>query len=197
MQPAAQPSEAIMFKRILVAIDGSSTADQGLRTAIELAADQHAKLTVVHVFDDMDVAPSFDGGLLPAEYFDRIIDSMRQAGIKLIDDAEKRARDRGIDVKTRFIETLGQKVAQTIVGQARKHQADVIVLGTHGRRGVRRLLLGSDAEGVLRESPVPVLLVRSPEREKPHADPAQHGARSAEPTSGSTRAASQMALVSF
>jgi nucleotide-binding universal stress UspA family protein len=186
-----------MFKRILVAIDGSSSAHEGLRTAIELAADQHAKLHIVHVVDNMDIAPNFDGGLLPAEYFDRMIDSMHQAGIKLIDDAEKVARDRGIDVKIGLIETFGRKVAQTIVGQARKHHADVIVLGTHGRRGVRRLLLGSDAEAVLRESLVPVLLVRGPEQEKPHTDPAQHCARSAEPCStGSARTDSETALVS-
>jgi nucleotide-binding universal stress UspA family protein len=150
-----------MFKRILVAIDGSPTANRGLKCAIDLAADQHAKLYIIHVLDDMAVAPSFDGSLFPAEYFDKMIESMRLAGRKLIAEAEKLALERDLEVQAVFLETLGQRVAQTIVAEAGRQNADLIVLGTHGRRGVRRLLLGSDAEAVLREARVPVLLVRS------------------------------------
>jgi nucleotide-binding universal stress UspA family protein len=63
-------------------------------------------------------------------------------------------------------ETLGHRVADLIIKQAKRWRADVIVLGTHGRRGVSRLVMGSDAELVVRETSVPVLLVRSPLR--PH-----------------------------
>ena len=160
-----------MFKRILVAIDGSPTANRGLKCAIELAADQHAKLYIIHVIDDMTIAPRMDGGLFPAEYLDKAIESMRVAGRKLIAEAKKLAVERGLDVQAAFVEMLGPTVAQTIVAEATKQNADLIVLGTHGRRGLRRLVLGSDAESVLRDSPVPVLLVRSPEHQKPHANP--------------------------
>jgi nucleotide-binding universal stress UspA family protein len=65
-----------------------------------------------------------------------------------------------------LLETLGHRVAELIIKQAKKWRADVIVLGTHGRRGLARVLMGSDAEIVVRESPVPVLLVRAPLRRR-------------------------------
>lgn len=78
--------------------------------------------------------------------------------------AEAVAQASGVDAHGMLVESHGQTVAQAIVNQARKARADVIVIGTHGRRGLRRLLMGSDAEAVLRESSVPVLLVRSAQR---------------------------------
>lgn len=68
--------------------------------------------------------------------------------------------------ETVLLETLGHRVAELIIKQAKKWRADVIVLGTHGRRGLARVLMGSDAEIVVRESPVPVLLVRAPLRRR-------------------------------
>jgi nucleotide-binding universal stress UspA family protein len=65
-----------------------------------------------------------------------------------------------VKVDTLLLETLGRRVADVIVREAKKWRADVIVLGTHGRSGLSRVVLGSDAELVVRESPVPVLLVR-------------------------------------
>jgi len=156
-----------MFQRILVAIDGSATAAQGLKTACQLASDQHAVLTIVHVLDDFTVAANFDGGYLSDEFFNRMIESMRQAGIKLVDNAGKQAREGGVEAKTKFVETRSQNIAQAIIALALEDHSDVIVLGTHGRRGLRRLLLGSDAEQILRESPVPVLLVRNQEHDGP------------------------------
>ena len=158
-----------MFKRILVAVDGSPTAERGLMSAIDLAADQHAMLIVLHVIDDRAIVPTLHGALRD-EFLDRMIESVRAAGDELIAKAEGLARERGVEVRRLLIETLEQSVAQTILAQARKHKADIIVLGTHGRRGVRRLLMGSDAETVLRESPVPILLVRMPEGAKPHVN---------------------------
>ncbi len=166
-----------MFKRILAAVDGSSASDEGLKSAIALAADQHASLFIVHVIDDMAVAPSVDGGLFPAEYFDRMMEEMRTAGRRLLAASAGLAHERGVEAQTRLIEMFGQSVAQTIVTQAREQKADVIVLGTHGRRGLRRLVLESDAEAVLRESAVPVLLVRGPEQVNPDTRPARRGGR--------------------
>jgi nucleotide-binding universal stress UspA family protein len=69
-----------------------------------------------------------------------------------------------VPVSSVLLESAAGPAADAIVRQARKWKADVIVLGTHGRRGVRRMLMGSDAEQVVRSSPVPVMLVRSPGR---------------------------------
>lgn len=65
-------------------------------------------------------------------------------------------------------ETVGHAVADVIVEQAKKRRADLIVLGTHGRRGITRLVMGSDAEGVVRTTRMPVLLVRHPSAVQPH-----------------------------
>jgi nucleotide-binding universal stress UspA family protein len=149
-----------MFRNILVAIDGSPTAQQGLRTALGLAADQHATLHVVHVIDDLAVMPAFDSSYVPATYIDTMIDSLRKGGERVLAQARKLAAAEGVDTQTRVVESLGRSVAQTILREARKVHADVIVMGTHGRRGLNRALLGSDAENVLREATCPVLLVR-------------------------------------
>jgi nucleotide-binding universal stress UspA family protein len=150
-----------MFKRILVAIDGSPTARRGLRVALELAADQRAVVHAVHVVDDMGIVPSLDGGYIPSSLIDNYGQALRDKGYKALDKATLQARGAGVTFKAALVETMGQGVAQAILQQARKVKADLIVLGTHGRRGLRRALLGSDAEAVVREAPVPVLLVRA------------------------------------
>ena len=153
-----------MFGNILVAIDGSPTSTHGLRTAIELAADQKARLHVVHVVDAMVVTPVLDGGYPPADYMEPMVEALRQSGRKLLARAQAKAEERGVDLRPALVEAFGGTVAHTILAHARKVHADVIVLGTHGRRGLSRVLLGSDAEAVLREARVPVMLVRKPER---------------------------------
>ena len=99
---------------------------------------------------------------MPSNYVDDFVKQLRSSGEKLLDRAEAKVRKRGIEVDTVLVETVGRRVADLIVKQAKKWDADVIVLGTHGRRGLTRVLMGSDAETVLRETLLPVLLVRSP-----------------------------------
>ena len=158
-----------MFKRILVAVDGSLTSNRGLKTAIELAKVHGAVLEAVHVIDDMAIAQGsagFNGaGYVPAQYIDEWLKDLRKSGQRILEHAEKVAENRGYRLQTALVETLGQGVAHVVLKQARKLSADLIVMGTHGRRGLRRVLMGSDAEAVLRESRVPVLLVRSPLRQ--------------------------------
>jgi nucleotide-binding universal stress UspA family protein len=157
-----------MFNRILVAIDGSSTSNHGLDVALGVAKDQQAELTALHVVDEMLVARGITGAEYGApDYFDVMLDDLRKAGRKVLAKAETKAAKSGQSVQTVLVETLGQSVAHAILAQARKLHADLIVMGTHGRRGLSRLVMGSDAEGVLREARVPVLLVRSPAA--PHA----------------------------
>lgn len=152
-----------MFRRILVPIDGSPTSNRGLEEAIGLATEQKAKICLLYVVDELMVTAGSDGMIyMPPSYIDEFLQALHAEGKKLLARAEARVRKHGIEVEVVLLETLGRRVAEMIIKQAKKWRADVIVLGTHGRRGLSRLVMGSDAEMVLRETPVPVLLVRSP-----------------------------------
>ena len=154
-----------MFKRILVPIDGSPTSNLGLREAIKLAQDQNATLILLHVVDELIVAEGFDGTMyVAAESIDNFLAALRKEGKALLAKAEVRVNQHAIKCQTVLVETVGHAVADVIIEQTKKHRADLIVLGTHGRRGLSRIVMGSDAEGVVRATKVPVLLVRSPER---------------------------------
>lgn len=151
-----------MFKRILVAIDGSPTSNRGLKIALALAKEHNSTLYVVHVVDDMAIALGLDGGIyVPADYVEGLVERLRSGGRKVLAAAQKLAQKEGQAIKPLLAETLGRSVAQAILAEVKKSRADLIVLGTHGRRGLSRLVMGSDAETVLRETGVPVLLVRS------------------------------------
>lgn len=154
-----------MFKRILVPVDGSRTAEAGLKAAIRMARDEKAALVLLHVIDENVLALS--GEYAGASYIDRFMADMRAAGRKIIARAEAIAARQRIKTKTVLVESIGpRRVADIIVQQARKQRADAIVIGTHGRRGLTRLVMGSDAEEVVRSSPVPVMLVRDSARRK-------------------------------
>lgn len=151
-----------MFRRILVPIDGSPPSNRGLEEAIALAKEQTARLCVLHVVDELLMVPPFDASMyVPANYRVDFIKAMREEGTKLLAEAQEKVRRHHVKAEVVLIETRGHRVADLIIKQARKWRADVIVLGTHGRRGVARVLMGSDAEMVVRESSIPVLLVRS------------------------------------
>jgi nucleotide-binding universal stress UspA family protein len=154
-----------MFRRILVPIDGSPTSNRGLGEAIGLARNQKARICLLHVVDELVIATGGDGMMaMPPSYVEDFMRSLRAGGKKLLARAEAKVRKHGVPVETVLVETMGRRVADLIVKQAKKWRADVIVLGTHGRRGLVRMVMGSDAEIVIREAPVPVLLVRSPRR---------------------------------
>jgi nucleotide-binding universal stress UspA family protein len=93
-----------------------------------------------------------------------IIESMKRGGKRILERAAKMAATRGVRPETELWENATGRVAEVLIGRAKRWRADLIVMGTHGRRGVNRLVLGSDAELVVRNSPVPVLLVRSARR---------------------------------
>ena len=153
-----------MFKRVLVAVDGSPASTAGFKAAVQFAKDQQAALTALHVIDDSALVTNFEDAYIPPGYVDSLYEGLRKSGRKILSKAEAIAQASGVDAQAMQVESHGQTVAQAIVGQARKAKADVIVIGTHGRRGLRRILMGSDAEAVVRESSVPVLLVRAAQR---------------------------------
>ena len=145
------------YRRILVAVDGSPTSTKGLREAIRLAKDSRAQLFLLHVVNEFYAFANLDGAAPGVD----LVPALREGGRRILAKAKAVADKEGIRAKTLMRETLGGPAAETIVRDARKQRADLIVLGTHGRRGLRRLVLGSDAEAVVRTSPVPVLLVRA------------------------------------
>ena len=151
-----------MFKRILVPIDGSSLSRVGLERAIALAKNQKARLRVMHVVDEQGLIQ----GMEPTMNISELLDSLVAEGRKILAAAAVTAKKYGVKADTVLHEVLIGRVADRIVREAAKWHADVIVMGTHGRRGIGRLVMGSDAENVLRQSPVPVLLVRGAKRRR-------------------------------
>lgn len=146
-----------MYKRILTPVDGSATSRRGLRAAIGLAKAQRARLVIVNVVDAVPVFASLEG---VATYDPGIIEALRNAGKKILARAAAEAKQRGVKARTVLAENSAGRVADVIVRQAKKNRADLIVIGTHGRRGLTRMVMGSDAELVVRYAPAPVLLVR-------------------------------------
>jgi len=143
------------YKRILVPVDGSPTSNKGMQEAIRLARSSRARLRLLHVVEQTVAfsAPEVAIDLGP------ILDSLRAAGRRRLAGIERRVRRSGVKLDTALVENFGMRVADAVIAQARRWRADLIVMGTHGRRGLQRALIGSDAELVVRYSPVPVLLV--------------------------------------
>lgn len=149
-----------MYQRILVPVDGSPTSDRGLDEAIRLGALTHGRLRLVHVVDDLSFALAMDAY---SGYSGDWMNALREGGQRVLGDAKARVVAAGLEAEAVLYGSVEGRVHDLTIAEAEKWPADVIVIGTHGRRGVGRLLLGSSAEHVLRLSPVPVLLVRAVE----------------------------------
>ena len=147
------------YKRILVPVDGSPTSARGLREAIGFAKAQKARLQLVHV---VDVHNAMLAGLESGATVADLSTALQRHGRRILAAAATRARKGGVASETVLLETLTGPAAEAIVRQARKWRADLIVIGTHGRRGLKRLVMGSDAEQIVRNAPAPVMLVRQP-----------------------------------
>ncbi len=146
-----------MYRRILVPVDGSPTSTRGLREAAALARDQGAKLRLVHVVDEATIL----GGATAGVDLEPLIESLVRSGKSVVERSRRVAAKLGVDAQTVIYESVAGPAADSILREAKKWRADLIVMGTHGRRGIRRLVLGSDAEQVLRLAKVPLLLVRA------------------------------------
>jgi nucleotide-binding universal stress UspA family protein len=147
-------SKGAFVRRILVATDFSEYADRALSVAIDYAIQLGAAIDLVHVYTvPMPIASSVAGAPLPTPLLrpDELIGIQRQ-----LDLLAERARTAGVDCLTAAVE--GDPTVQ-ILAEAQKLSADLIVMGTHGRTGVRRVIFGSVAENVLRKASSPVLVV--------------------------------------
>ena len=147
-----------MYRKILVPLDGSAMSQRALTEAVQLAQLCGASLVLLHIVDD---AAHVNGFERPAAYVQEIRPRFLAAGPALLDSAKAGLVATPVAVETVLVECCGDRVSERIVEHAVTSGADLIVLGTHGRRGVDRLLIGSDAEQVARMASVPVLLVRA------------------------------------
>ncbi|MBP6851452.1 MAG: universal stress protein [Rhodoferax sp.] len=147
-----------MYKHILVPVDGSGTARRGLEEAIALAGLTGGQLRLLHVVDELSVAMSMSGqGVVSPDLYQLL----REGGEQVLADALALAQSRKVVADTVLIEGFSGRLCDHVLEQARQWGADIVVLGSHGRRGVGRLVMGSDAEQIIRTALVPVLVVRS------------------------------------
>ena len=149
-----------MYQRILVPIDGSDTSSLGLAEAMRLARLTGGRLRLLNVIDELSFALTMDAY---TGHSGDWLNTLRENGSQLLDEAKGIVQAAGIEADTVLHDRFNLKLADSVRAEALQWPADLIVLGTHGRRGVGRLVLGSGAESVLRSAPVPVLLVRMPE----------------------------------
>ena len=147
-----------MYKRILVATDGSTLSKKATQSAIELAALSQAELVVVKVVPRYPTT-YFDGGVsISAEDVARIeqewTDAAQAVTYKVVATAEASG------VKARGVTVRSDIVADALISTAKKLKSDLIVMASHGRRGLKRVLLGSETQHVLTHSTTPVLVLR-------------------------------------
>ncbi len=148
-----------MYQKILVPIDGSDTSRLALDHAAAIARLCRARIVLLHVVDDQSYR---NGYARPSVYIQDVRPALLRSGKGWLEDAARQLRKSGVIVDNVMIENHGERVADLIARQAEHDRCDLIVLGTHGRRGIERLLIGSDAENLARIASVPVMLVRQP-----------------------------------
>lgn len=146
-----------MYQHILVPLDGSATAERGLQEAVQLAVEHKGTLRLLHVIED---APDLDE-MSALSSLDESRQKKRALGEEVLTTGKRWAAKAGIQAEVVLNEGIHGSIASVIVDEARRSGCDLIVMGTHGRRGLRRLTLGSEAAAVARSSPVPVLLVKN------------------------------------
>jgi nucleotide-binding universal stress UspA family protein len=146
-----------IYQRILVPIDGSATSERSLQEAIRLA-DGKARLRMIYVLEEILPLNAEDYTYID---YAALQETARHAGERALAQAAAKVQPSGMTAETALLEASGEHIASVIKDDALHWQADLIVIGTHGRSGLSRLLLGSVAEGVVRGASVPVLLVRA------------------------------------
>lgn len=141
-----------MYRLILIPVDGSEPSRAALQEALELAKEQGARARLIYVCEPMHHV-----------VVEGVIDltaAVRREGEQVLKDGVDRARALGVEASSALVEAGTRRVAAAIVDEAVATGADLVAMGTHGRRGVEHLLLGSVAEGVARRVSIPLLLIR-------------------------------------
>ncbi len=148
-----------MYKRIMVAIDSSPTANKALKEAVQLAKSVGAELCIVHA-EDESLLEQHGMGIGTFIDVEKAEAAFRAVSNKLLDDAVALAATEGVKAERRLFESSKKRVSDLIADGAGEWQADLIVVGTHGRRGFERLIVGSVAEKLVRVAGTSLLLVR-------------------------------------
>lgn len=141
------------YQRILVPVDGSETSNKALTAALQLARESQGSVRLLHVLDELVYVTGFEAS-------GELINVAREGATRVLADATEIAKAAGVKVDSKLVDDIGLRLGETVAKEATEWKADLVVVGTHGRRGVGRVLLGSGAEQVIRLSPVPVLSIR-------------------------------------
>jgi nucleotide-binding universal stress UspA family protein len=152
-----------MYREILVPTDGSEAAEAVVDHAVDIAATYGARLHALYVVDT-SLHSSLEVGI------ERVVEALRAEGREAVERVADQARMTGVDVETHVVTGRPQR---TILEVAADVDADLIVIGTHGRQGIRRYLLGSVTERIVRTADVPVLTVRAGDAPEPIEDGAE------------------------
>jgi nucleotide-binding universal stress UspA family protein len=147
-----------MYSKILVPLDGSHTAQRGLQEAIGLAKalKTPSQLRLLHVIDDFPILMEMS----TVVSFEKSMQALRDYAGQMLDKAKAHAVAGDVEAEISLREVTKSRIAEAVIAEAIESGCELIVMGTHGRRGFSRLALGSDADMVVRASPIPVLLVR-------------------------------------
>ena len=143
------------FQHILVPVDGSETSYAAVAKAVELAKAFGSKVTVAQV---LTLDPYIASEYISAGQTNDLIERARVSILKTLDEAKAKFQEQGVAVESRLLE--GQVIHQEIINAAKETNADLIVIGSHGRTGLKKLFLGSVAQNILGDTGVPVLVVR-------------------------------------
>jgi nucleotide-binding universal stress UspA family protein len=147
-----------MYRKLLVATDGSPLSKKAVRSAIDLAAALGAELVALYVVPRYPVS-YFEGGVtIPAQEVSRIEEQWSQKGQAVVDAVLQTATAAG--VKAKAVVSRSDLVAESILAAVKKHRCDLVVMASHGRKGLKRILLGSETQQVLTHGSVPVLVLR-------------------------------------
>jgi nucleotide-binding universal stress UspA family protein len=147
-----------MYKRILVATDGSTLSKKAVRNAIDLAAAVGADLVALYVVPRYPVS-YFEGGVtISMEDVERTEKQWSDKGQAVVDAVQQAAQAEGI--KAKAVVVRSDLIAESIISAVKKHKCDLVVMASHGRKGIKRVLLGSETQHVLTHSTVPVLVLR-------------------------------------
>jgi nucleotide-binding universal stress UspA family protein len=149
---------ALMYKRILIATDGSELSDKAVESGLSLAALTGATVIALKVVPRYPRS-YFEGGLpVDASDIRRIEKQWSDAAQAMVDAIKDKGETQGLTVKA--IVAKSDLVAEAVIAAAKKHKCDLIVMASHGRKGIKRLLLGSETQHVLTHSHIPVLVLR-------------------------------------
>jgi nucleotide-binding universal stress UspA family protein len=147
------------FAHILIALDGSPLAEQSIPHALKLAGQSGARLTLLRVVQPVVVIPDYASPLQPPVFPESIVQLRQQQARDYITRVAESLRGELADVRAE-VTVAANSDALEIIEYARAHDVDLIALATHGRSGLKRLVLGSVADKVIRGAPVPVLVIR-------------------------------------